>query len=1060
MWKFLPKFTRSFAHNRTRRKPAGFKTLEPLEPRQMLTGYVQTNLVADQAGSALLQNPNLVNPWGVVVGAPNGNFVVADNGSAAASQYQGLASGGALSAAVPAISVPGGFPTAEVINTTGDFAIANPGGGPSAPATYLFATQTGRLAAWNSSLSPSGQAITAASVAGADFTGLALGSSGGHNYLYAADFQNGKIDVFDGAFHQTTLAGSFTDSDLPAGYAPFNIQLIGGQLYVTYAQQQSTGEEGGGSGASFFTPRTTGGLVDVYNTDGTFVKQFSTDSHLNAPWGMALAPASYGEFANDLLVASFGDGHINAFDPATGAFLGQLADTSGNPISISGLRGLSFGNGGTAGDANALFFTAEPGGISAAPESVAVVLLDASGLGALTAVGNGTINVTGGGEIAVNSTNGSAVVAIGNGAISASEIDVAGQPGVLNLGDGQISGTIDAGASAASDPLASLPAPAIPSQVFSSVHASGRDNITLQPGAYVGGIHVSGHATVTLQPGMYYLQGGGLSVTGQGKLLGNGVMIYDSPQENDDGISVTGRGAVNLTAMTGGTYRGIVIFESRVSDTPIRIAGNGSMNLTGTVYAPAARLQVSGNGQLAMQGDVPNGIFSQLIAGDLNVYGNGEFDLASNPSAAANSGEHGLFGMLQTAGASPLAVTSANFSATEGQQFSGGVAAFTATSPSAAASDFSATIDWGDGTTTSGTVTAGDAGGFLVTGSHLYAEEGAQNVSVTIHDNSSNAVTAHDAVAVTDAPLFGAGTHFLSAPGQTRHGVTVGSFIDTGGGEPVANYSATIDWGDGTTSAGTITALGGGVFRVSGDHTYSHPGVYSVNVSVADEGGATTTIHSVAGNGHADDDDEFVSQAFEDILGRDADGESRDHFASLLQQGVSRSDLTAMLTHSDEYYGNRIRQAYQDYLGRGADGGGLNFWLARMRSGLTDEQLEAAFIGSSEFYAHAGGSDRAWVDEMYFDLLGRAPDAAGEAYWTNALAHGANRSQVAAGFAASIEREGQKVRDNYLGLLGRQPTQAEINQWVNSFRHGTSNEQVVAGFVASDEYFHRQTEDD
>ena len=174
----------------------------------------------------------------------------------------------------------------------------------------------------------------------------------------------------------------------------------------------------------------------------------------------------------------------------------------------------------------------------------------------------------------------------------------------------------------------------------------------------------------------------------------------------------------------------------------------------------------------------------------------------------------------------------------------------------------------------------------------------------------------------------------------------------------------------------------------------------------------------------------------------------------------SRSVLTVLLTHSDEYYDNRIQQAYQDYLGRSADAGGLNFWRSLMRSGLTDEQLEAAFIGSAEFYNHSGNSDRAWVDEMYFDLLGRAPDAAGEAYWTNVLAHGGNRSQVAAGFAASTEREGQTVRNDYLTFLGRQPGQAEVDGWVNAFHQGVSNEQVVAGFVASDEYFSEQTADD
>ena len=1059
MWKFVPHFARSRARRRAERKTAPFaRSIESLEARQLLTGYVQTNLAADQAGAALVQDPNLVNPWGVAVGAASGNFVVANNGWAAATQYQGLAAGAAFSAASPTIGIPGGFPTADVINTTTDFAIGNPGGSTSA-ASYIFATQTGQLAAWNSSLSPAGQAVTAASVSGADFTGLALAASGGHNYLYAADFQNGKIDVFDGNFHQATLTGSFTDGGLPAGYAPFNIQSIGGKLYVTYAFQQATGEEGGGSGASFFTPRSTGGIVDVFNTDGTFVKEFSTDSHLNAPWGLATAPAGFGTYANDLLVANFGDGRISAFDPTTGSYLGQLADTNGNPISISGLRGLSFGNGAMAGDANSLYFTAEPGAASNPPESSAVILLDPSSQGALSAVGNGAVKVTGGGEIAVNSNKSSAVVAIGNGQISAQEIDVAGSPGTLSLGGGSISGTIDSGAAATNDPLASLAAPAVPSQTFSEVEVEGKDNITLSPGFYKDGIHVSGSATVTLQPGIYYLQGG-LSVTGQATLTGNGVMIYDASQEDDDGIKVAGQGTLSLTAMTSGTYRGIAIFARGGSESEIRIEGNGSANVTGAIYAPSSTVKISGSGQLTMQGDAAHALAAQLIAGDLNVFGNGQFNLASTPTAGLNSGEHGLFGMLQTAGASPLAATSVNFSVTEGQQFSGGVAAFTATSPTAAASDFTATIDWGDGTTTAGTVTAGGAGGFLVSGSHQYAEEGSQTVTVTIHDASSNTITAQDAVTAADAPLYANGTHFTTTPGQTQHGVVVGSFTDAGGAEPASDFTATIDWGDGTTSTGTVVSLGGGSFNVTGDHNYSQAGVFSVTVSVADDGGAATTIHSLAGNGHADDDDEFLSQIFKDVLGRDADPAAEAHLKSLLKQGVSREAIASQLTHSDEYFDKRIAEAYQNYLGRGASAQDIAFWRLMMHLGLTDEQLEAAFIGSQEFYNHSGGNDRAWVDEMYFDLLGRSPDAAGEAYWTSVLAHGGNRSQVAAGFAASLERESQTVRNDYLTYLGRQPSQDELNHWVNQFHGGATNEQIVAGFTGSNEYFQQQTKND
>ena len=182
------------------------------------------------------------------------------------------------------------------------------------------------------------------------YKGLAIGNNGTANFLYAANFHEGTIDVFDAAYAPATLAGSFSDATIPAGYAPFDIQNIGGVLYVTYALQDADAHDD--------VPGLGHGFINKFDLNGNFIARFVSRGSLNSPWGLAVAPAGFGAFANALLVGNFGNGRINAFNPATGALLGQLADDSGHAISIEGLWGLKFGNGGSGGDANTLYFAA------------------------------------------------------------------------------------------------------------------------------------------------------------------------------------------------------------------------------------------------------------------------------------------------------------------------------------------------------------------------------------------------------------------------------------------------------------------------------------------------------------------------------------------------------------------------------------------------------------------------------------------------------------------------------------------------------------------------------
>ncbi|HEV3339277.1 MAG TPA: TIGR03118 family protein, partial [Pirellulales bacterium] len=322
------------------------------------SGYLRLNLVSDQPGDGLLIDPNLVNPWGIALSPTTGAFWVADNGKDVATLYGGGVAGSPLGNAGLVVSIPGGAPTGQVFNGTSDFVVGS--GAASGPALFIFASENGSITGWNPTASLT-QAQTGITVPGAVFKGLALANTGTANELFATDFHNGQIDVFNASFHQVTLAaGAFVDPNLPAGYAPFGITNLGGKLYVSYALQNAQKHDDvAGFGHGF---------VDIFNTSGVLQQRLITGtpgdptSPLNSPWGMVMAPANFGAFSGDLLVGNFGDGKIKAFDPNNGTFLGTLSDASGNAIVIDGLWGLIFGNGASAGDPNTLFFSAGTGG--------------------------------------------------------------------------------------------------------------------------------------------------------------------------------------------------------------------------------------------------------------------------------------------------------------------------------------------------------------------------------------------------------------------------------------------------------------------------------------------------------------------------------------------------------------------------------------------------------------------------------------------------------------------------------------------------------------------------
>jgi uncharacterized protein (TIGR03118 family) len=320
--------------------------------------YLATSLVTTA------KDPHLVNAWGIAFN-PNGFVWVANGGTGTSTLYDGKGNlappppSGPLVVTIPA---PAGQaeskPTGIVYNSSSDFAIKK--GKDSFPSLFIFATETGIIAGWNPSVNQN-KAVTRVnnSGAGAIYKGLALGSNGSGHFLYATDFHNGHIDVFDATFKSVTLpAGAFTDPRIPAGFAPFGIQNLNGNLYVTYAQQDANKEDDvAGPGL---------GYVRIYDTKGKLIRRLISRGKLNAPWGIAFAPANFGEHSNHLLIGNFGDGKINAFELESGVPKGTLSKKSSSgvvaPIRIDGLWGLSFGNGVKDQPIETLFFTAGPKG--------------------------------------------------------------------------------------------------------------------------------------------------------------------------------------------------------------------------------------------------------------------------------------------------------------------------------------------------------------------------------------------------------------------------------------------------------------------------------------------------------------------------------------------------------------------------------------------------------------------------------------------------------------------------------------------------------------------------
>jgi uncharacterized protein (TIGR03118 family) len=312
--------------------------------------YVQHNLVSDIPGLADRTDTNLVNPWGLVHSSTSPWWLNA-NGTGLSLVYDGT--GAAFPVASPLVVTvppPGATgtsaPTGIVFNGSTDFQLAT-----GLPARFIFATEDGTISGWNPAVDPANAVIKVNNSPGAVYKGLAAGVLNGQNVLYAANFRGGSVDVFDANFSPVALpTGAFMDARVPSGYGPFNVQITGSMVFVTFAKQDAALHDDV-AGPGF-------GYVDAFSASGTLLMRLEHGPWMNSPWAVAMAPAGFGKLSGKLLVGNFGSGQIATFDAKEGEFEGMMRGSRARPITIDGLWGLGFGNGANAGPATTLYFTA------------------------------------------------------------------------------------------------------------------------------------------------------------------------------------------------------------------------------------------------------------------------------------------------------------------------------------------------------------------------------------------------------------------------------------------------------------------------------------------------------------------------------------------------------------------------------------------------------------------------------------------------------------------------------------------------------------------------------
>jgi hypothetical protein len=460
---------------------------------------------------------------------------------------------------------------------------------------------------------------------------------------------------------------------------------------------------------------------------------------------------------------------------------------------------------------------------------------------------------------------------------------------------------------------------------------------------------------------------------------------------------------------------------------------------------------------------------------------------------------------LARVAAAPSAITATgqNITVVAGQSFTGTVATFTDTNTSAAAGDFTATIHWGDGTTSVGTVGAGPNGGFVVSGTHTYTQtsdgwgwgdpwgerSGSGNsyriVSVDIIDTKTQdkASTKSLATITPTASSLTVTAQNITATAGTQFSGVVANFTDTSAGTSVSTLTATIDWGDGTSSQGTVTANPSGGFTVTGTHTYAADSdadaagdrsgngygarrLFSVtvqdttaNTSATALGIATITSGSSSSSSTASTastalNQLFVTQLYQSLLGRLPEVNGLTYWTNLLNQGTSRSSVAAQIEQSQEYRTDEVQTLYQKMLNRQADPTGLTAFTTLLGNGGTLEQAQALIAGSQEYFqVRGGGQASTYLQALYADALNRGIDATGQAVFSQALAQGTSRQAVAAAIFGSGEYRQNLVQNDYQTYLGRAADSGGLTTFMSGLQQGMSDQAMVAAMVGSQEYF-------
>jgi len=403
-------------------------------PNVGVNAYRQTNLVSDIPGAGRILDPNLVNPWGIAQSATS-PFWVSNNGTGTSTLYGGDVAGSPFTKNTLTVTIPGGQNTGVFFNGSSSFVITD--GSGTGPARFIFDTTAGTIAGWRSGTA----AVQKVSDPNAAYTGIATGGDATFTFIYGANFKAGRIDTYGTNFTTVHFApDDFVDPTIPAGYAPFNVQNLGGKIYVAYALRGPGGDEVAGPG---------NGFVNVFMPNGQLIQRLVSNGVLNAPWGMAIAPASFGPFANAVLVGNFGDGRINAFDANTGVFLGTLNDQAGNPLEIERLWAITFGNGVGGGDTGTLYFAA---GIGDEAHGIFGSVVPAANAPALISLSSDTYSVSEGAgfiDVTVNRSGDTSQVATvkfstftGTAPDDASAVsDFIPSNGTLNFAGGEVSKT-------------------------------------------------------------------------------------------------------------------------------------------------------------------------------------------------------------------------------------------------------------------------------------------------------------------------------------------------------------------------------------------------------------------------------------------------------------------------------------------------------------------------------------------------------------------------------------------------------------------------------------------